>query len=159
MPFLKLSTFLLLCLIFTPMSQSAVDVYNFDTESQRQRYHRLVEELRCPKCQNQNLAGSNSQIATDLRREIHRLLKEGKTDGEIRQFMVNRYGDFVLYKPPLKKSTVFLWLSPVLLMLIGIMIITFLIRKSRLVTARLVDEKPELSLREQDNLDNLLNRK
>ena len=115
---------------------AAVDIYQFDTESQRYRYHVLVDELRCPKCQNQNLSGSNSEIAADLRRELHRLLIEGKTDREIKAFMVARYGDFVLYKPPLKASTIMLWVFPVLLIVIGIIVLVMVVRQRRAVNTK-----------------------
>ena len=108
---------------------AAIDVYEFDTESQRQRYYQLVEELRCPKCQNQNLSGSNSQIAADLRRELYRLLIEGKTDLEIKHFMVDRYGDFVLYNPPLQSTTLVLWLLPLVLTAIGVLILLSILRQ------------------------------
>ena len=91
---------LLLCL-FSSLSMAVVETYDFDNEVDRNRYHQFVDELRCPKCQNQNLAGSNAPIAKDLRRELHRLLQDGQTDTQIVDFMVDRYGDFVLYRPRL----------------------------------------------------------
>ena len=106
---------------------AAIDVYDFDSEQQRQRYLQLSEELRCPKCQNQNLAGSNSQIAEDLRRETYRLIKDGKTDNEIKTAMVERYGEFVLYKPPLTSSTMILWGLPILMLLGGFLVVGLII--------------------------------
>ncbi len=76
------------------------------------RYQKFIEELRCPKCQNQNLAGSNSPISEDLRREIYRLIDDGKSDTEIVQFMLDRYGDFILYRPRLTSETAILWAAP-----------------------------------------------
>jgi len=134
-------------------SKAVVDLHKFDTESQRERYLVLVEELRCPKCQNQNLAGSNSQISIDLRRELHRLLIEGKTDTEIKTFMVERYGDFVLYKPPLKASTLLLWLFPLLMLSIGLIALALIIRQRR---KKVIASKP-LSEEEQGKLDLLVN--
>ena len=87
LPVLLIAGVLLMCSL---TSSAVVDIVEFDTESQRHRYMQLSEELRCPKCQNQNLAGSDSQIAGDLRRELHRLLLEGKTDREIKDYMVAR---------------------------------------------------------------------
>ncbi|MFT7223725.1 MAG: cytochrome c-type biogenesis protein CcmH [Cellvibrionaceae bacterium] len=121
----------LFTLLISLSVKAAIDTYQFETESQRQRYNALAEELRCPKCQNQNLAGSNSQISSDLRRELHRLLLEGKTDREIKSFMVDRYGNFVLYKPPLKLSTAMLWILPALLATIGILILISIVMKNR----------------------------
>ncbi|MFT7387752.1 MAG: cytochrome c-type biogenesis protein CcmH [Candidatus Endobugula sp.] len=108
------------CWMSVPSAFAVVDIYEFDSESQRERYFQLSEELRCPKCQNQNLAGSDSQIAGDLRRELRRLLAEGKTDNEIKGFMVDRYGEFVLYSPRLQKSTLVLWGLPILLLFFGV---------------------------------------
>lgn len=143
----------LLVISFLPWpSMAAIDIYEFDTESQRERYHVLIDELRCPKCQNQNLAGSNSQIAVDLRRELHRLLQEGKTDKEIKEFMVARYGDFVLYKPPLKSSTLMLWLFPLVMLLIGLVSLALILRQRR----KTVLTANPLNADEQAKLDSLI---
>ena len=83
----------------------AVGPGRFSDEGDRARYQRFTYELRCPKCQNQNLADSNAPIATDLRREIYRMFAEGKSNAEIVEFLVDRYGDFVLYNPPLSSKT------------------------------------------------------
>ncbi len=133
---------------------AAFEAREFDTESQRQRYNVLIDELRCPKCQNQNLAGSNSQIAEDLRRELHRLLTEGNSDREIKDFMVARYGDFVLYKPPLKASTIALWALPVILLLMGAIGLVMIIRQRARTNTNVITEA--LSANEQQQLDQLL---
>jgi cytochrome c-type biogenesis protein CcmH len=85
-----------------------------------QRLIAISEELRCLVCQNESLAGSRSDLAMDLRRELRSLIKQGKTDDEIREFMVSRYGDFVLYRPPVKPSTWLLWAGPFGLMALGV---------------------------------------
>lgn len=100
-------------------SQAAIDTHEFTDDSQRQRYHDLTLVLRCPKCQNQNISESNSPIANDLRNEIHRMLSTGQSNEKIIDFMVSRYGEFVLYDPPLSSRTVLLWLGPIALLLIG----------------------------------------
>ena len=100
-------------------SQAAIDTREFANDSQRQRYHDLTSILRCPKCQNQNIAESSSPIASDLRGEIYRMLGAGQSDEQIIDFMVSRYGDFVLYDPPLSSRTALLWLGPATLLLIG----------------------------------------
>ncbi len=110
--------------------------------------------LRCPKCQNQNLAGSNSEISEDLRRELHRLLIEGKSDKEIKGFMVARYGDFVLYKTPLKSSTIALWLLPVALILGGAISLLLIVRQRAKVAVGITNNS--LSDTEQQQLDDLL---
>ena len=142
---------LLLVLFVSVSSWGAVDVKTFSTDDHRQRFQVLVNELRCPKCQNQNLADSNSPIAADLRDEIYKMLEEGKSDQEIVDFLVARYGEFVLYKPPVKRTTLVLWLAPGLLVLIGFAVI-FLVRRRQ--SAPVAD--PVLEDDEQDRLQALL---
>lgn len=94
----------------------------------------ISEEMRCLVCQNESLAGSHADLAQDLRREVRKLLKEGKTDAEVREFMVSRYGDFVLYRPPVKPTTWLLWAGPFVLLIAGIAIlIAYLRRRARTV--------------------------
>lgn len=107
----------------------AADTFQFDDEVTQKRYQSLIKELRCPKCQNQNLADSNAPIAKDLRRETYELLEMGKTDGEIVNFMVERYGDFVLYRPKVSKLTYVLWFGPGVLLVIGIAIAVIVSRQ------------------------------
>lgn len=111
---------LLPLLLISLFAAAAEEVYEFQTEEQRERFQRFTYELRCPKCQSQNLAGSDSMISQDLKRELHRLIVEGKSDQEIIDFMVARYGDFVLYKPKFQANTYLLWLGPAALILIGL---------------------------------------
>ncbi|NKI16970.1 cytochrome c-type biogenesis protein CcmH [Spongiibacter sp. KMU-166] len=114
---------LLWLLVVTLLSVSAygvIETYEFDTDLQRQRYNAFVEELRCPKCQNQNLSGSDSAIAVDLRRQVHSMIMDGKSDMEITQYMVDRYGDFILYKPRFSGASLALWLTPLVLLGIGV---------------------------------------
>ena len=96
---------------------ASIDAYPFPNEELTDRYEQLISELRCPQCLNTNLAGSDAMIAQDLRREVHRMLIEGKTDKEVLDFMYFRYGDFVLYDPRFDLKTLALWLSPLLLLL------------------------------------------
>ncbi|BDX22006.1 cytochrome c-type biogenesis protein CcmH [Polynucleobacter sp. TUM22923] len=99
-----------------------------------QRLISISEEMRCLVCQNESLAGSRSDLANDLRREIRILIKEGKTDDQIRSFMVERYGDFVLYRPPVKPITWLLWIGPFVILLLGIMgLILYLRRRNQSV--------------------------
>jgi len=100
---------------------STVEVHEFSDPTLESRYYGLIDELRCPKCQNTNLAGSDAPIAMDLRATVYRLLvEERQTDAQIREFLVARYGDFVLYDPPFNAGTAVLWLLPLLALLIGI---------------------------------------
>jgi len=86
----------------------------------QQRYHAILEELRCLVCQNQTLADSSSELATDLRVQVKTMLEDGASDQDILDFMSARYGDFVLYNPPVKSHTLFLWLGPFILLFIGV---------------------------------------
>ncbi|BFM16006.1 cytochrome c-type biogenesis protein CcmH [Maricurvus nonylphenolicus] len=110
---------------------SVVDVFEFNSDVDRERYLELIEEMRCPKCQNQNLAGSDSPIAQDLRREIHRMLDEGKSDQEIVDFMVARYGEYVLYRPRVQRSTWILWGLPLGLVTFGVILLLLIGRKRK----------------------------
>ena len=97
-----------------------------------QRLIAISEELRCLVCQNESLAGSRADLALDLRRELRALIKQGQTDEQIKEFMVSRYGDFVLYRPPVKPTTWVLWLGPFVLMLAGVAaLVVYLRRRSR----------------------------
>lgn len=113
-------------------AQAAIDTYVFANEGERERYRTLVEELRCPKCQNQNIADSDAPIAMDLRAQIFRMLDEGQTDPQIIDFLVSRYGDFVLYKPPVTARTLLLWYGPGGLLAGGfVLVAVILIRRRR----------------------------
>jgi len=101
----------------------------FENPQQEERFKQLTSELRCTVCQNQNLADSDAQLAHDLRAQVHEMLLAGKSDDEIKQFMVDRYGDFVLYRPPVQENTVLLWLAPMVLLLIGVIILRVNIKK------------------------------
>ena len=91
----------------------------FTDNAEEARFHRLTAELRCVMCQNQSLADSNAQIAHDLRREVLDLMRQGKDDAQVKQFLVDRYGEFVLYKPEMAPGTYVLWFGPLLLLLAG----------------------------------------
>ncbi|MDP2809678.1 MAG: cytochrome c-type biogenesis protein CcmH [Rhodocyclaceae bacterium] len=106
-----------------------------EDEAVEKRLNVIAEELRCLVCQNESLAGSRADLAQDLRREVRTLLKEGKTDAEVKDFLVSRYGDFVLYRPPVKPTTWLLWAGPFLLLAAGIgALIAYLRRRNRRVT-------------------------
>lgn len=108
-----------------------VEVRDFQSASERERYRALIEELRCPQCQNQNLAASDAPIARDLRAEVLRLLREGRSDGEIVDHLVARYGDFVRYRPAWQPSTYLLWLAPGLLLAIAGGVWLWVLRRQR----------------------------
>ena len=150
-----LRTFFILCVLCLSAvnSQAVVEAYQFDSEQQRQRYQSFIDDLRCPKCQNQNLAGSDSPIASDLRRELHDLLKNGMSDKEIVDFMVDRYGDYVLYNPRLQPNTWLLWFAPLALLLVGGIVIALIVRRRRNTGA---PERTPLTETEQARLKALL---
>ena len=105
----------IIALIFvSSMSQAAQNSYEFDSEAQRDSFNRLTAVLRCPMCQNQNIADSDAMIAHDMRRKVHQLLQKGKTEAEIIAYMKARYGDFVYYEPPVTLGTIWLWLIPLI---------------------------------------------
>lgn len=101
----------------------------FDNDIQETRFNSLVAELRCLVCQNQNLADSDAELAQDLRREVLDLIRSGKSDDQVKDFLVQRYGEFVLYRPRLEQATYLLWLGPAVLLLIGAIVMGFIIRK------------------------------
>jgi cytochrome c-type biogenesis protein CcmH len=101
----------------------------FENQEQQDRFNQLTEELRCLVCQNQTLADSDAPLAHDLRSEAHEMLLAGNSNDEIKQFMVERYGDFVLYRPPVQKNTYLLWLGPLLFLLGGALILRSNIKK------------------------------
>ncbi|MGO2353121.1 MAG: cytochrome c-type biogenesis protein [Marinomonas foliarum] len=113
------------------LSAFAQEQMLFSSELNKTRYQSLVEELRCPKCQNQNLADSNSGIAVDLRELIHQLIEQGKTDQEIVDYMVARYGTFVLYRPQHSSATFLLWYGPFILLGIGILAFVAVLMSNR----------------------------
>ena len=113
------------------MANAAIDTYEFKDEGERARFRTLTEELRCPKCQNQNIADSNAPIATDLRREIFRMLEEGQSNEQIIDFLVSRYGDFVLYKPPVTARTLLLWYGPAGLLAGGFVLLGVILLRRR----------------------------
>lgn len=120
-----------LALVLAGSGQCAFDTQEFNDDSLRQRYHHLVSVLRCPKCQNQNIAESSSPIANDLRGEIHRMLDNGRSDQQIVDFMTARYGDFVLYDPPLSFRTAALWFGPAALLVVGAIAVTGIVASRR----------------------------
>jgi cytochrome c-type biogenesis protein CcmH len=120
----------LLLFVFSVWSVGAKEAVPLaDDPVVEQRLNAISEELRCLVCQNESLAGSRADLALDLRRELRGLIKQGKTDVEIREFMVTRYGDFVLYRPPMKPTTWLLWLGPFALVVLGVVALFVYLRR------------------------------
>ena len=145
----------LLALCCASAAQAAIDAYTFKDEGERARYTELTRELRCPKCQNQDIADSNAPIATDLRKEIFRMLGEGQSNQQIIDFMVDRYGEFVRYKPELNSRTWLLWFGPGGLLLGGVWVIYVIIARHR---GRLGDDVEVFSDKERQRLLLLLDK-
>jgi cytochrome c-type biogenesis protein CcmH len=133
---------------------AAIETHEFNNELDRQRYQSFIEEMRCPKCQNQNLAGSDSPISADLRRELYEMIKQGKSDKEIVDFMVARYGDFILYRPRVTPVTYALWGAPIALLIIGSIVLIIILRRRRSMS--LTQMSQELNVDEQARLATLL---
>jgi len=117
-----------LMLVAAPIALAVDTGQAFDDPVLQARYEKLIGEVRCLVCQNQTIKDSNAFLAQDLRREIRRLIEEGKTDAEIGEFLVDRYGEFALYRPRMSGKTVLLWLSPLLLIGVGGYVVTRVIR-------------------------------
>lgn len=130
---------------------AAVDTFEFTDEQQQQRYKRFIDDMRCPKCQNQNLSGSDSPIAMDLRKQLYTMVQNNKSDDEIVTYMVDRYGDFILYKPRLTVKTIFLWGAPILFLLIGLLVLVIMIKNRRTANGN-----QALSENEREKLDQIL---
>ncbi|MEX0706340.1 MAG: cytochrome c-type biogenesis protein [Woeseia sp.] len=117
-------------LFLVPVIVPAIDTgIAFEDPAMQARYENLIDEVRCLKCQNQTIKDSNAFLASDLRREIRRLMVEGKTDEEIFDFLVTRYGEFALYRPRMSGKTLFLWLAPLVLVLAGGLIAVRVVRR------------------------------
>ena len=133
-----IKAFILFLTFSLSLSVLSQDPMVFENQQQQDRFDELTRELRCLVCQNQNLADSDAQLAHDLRREVHTMLQTGASDAEIKQFMVERYGDFVLYRPPVQQNTYLLWLGPLVLLLGGAWVVLSNVRKR----SALLDDNP-----------------
>ena len=125
----------MLCLLLLCGLSGAEEPLVFDSPAQEARFKALPEELRCLVCQNQSIADSNVPLAQDLRREVFLMLQAGQDDATIKNFLVERYGDFVLYRPPVRGNTLLLWLAPLLLMMGGAAVLAVTIKKRQVMLA------------------------
>ena len=150
----KLTALLLLGMSFC--SIAAIDALNFDSAAQEKDYHALTQELRCPQCQNNNIADSNATIAVDMRHKVFELLQEGKSKEDVVNYMVERYGNFVTYNPPITAATLILWIAPIVLVLLGIF--TLFRRKPQSQAQQsAVQNTTDLSQTDKQRLDKILN--
>ena len=123
---------LLAVMIFwSAQSLAVIETYEFSSPDLKSRYKALSQELRCPKCQNQNIADSNAPISRDLRAIVHEQLEAGATDEEIIDFLVDRYGEFVRYRPGMDANTLWLWSAPLILLVMAVAVVVTQIRKDR----------------------------
>ncbi|MGB1412551.1 MAG: cytochrome c-type biogenesis protein [Candidatus Pseudothioglobus sp.] len=114
-------------LIQAPFAES-IEASIFETEEQQSRYTQLIEDIRCPVCQGQSIGGSNSGLAKDLREKVREMILDGQSDPEIYSYMVERYGDFVVYKPPVNTKTYLLWFAPLFILILSLI---FLFRSTK----------------------------
>jgi len=131
--------------IFSVLSLPAFAVidgqnYPFDDPADARRFELLAEDLRCPKCQNQNLADSSAPVAADLREKVYTLMQDGQSDDQIVDYLVARYGDFVRYNPPFRWNTLFLWGGPAVALLLGLLLIVGIRRAQKKPVADLSDD-------------------
>lgn len=152
LPAIAVIVLLALGLADSAFGVNPVDVFAFDTPAEEARYRSLIAEFRCPKCLNTNLTGSDAPIAKDLRRTVYRLaIVEQRSDEQVRSFLHERYGDFVLYSPPVRPGTWLLWFGPVVALLIGAVVWRRTVRGAQ-------NNDASLSAEEQARLQALLNK-
>ena len=146
---MRVILFLVMAVLLTPVFAAPVVTYDFASEEQEALFNKLSNELRCLVCQNQAISDSNAELAKDLRDEIYGMLQQGKSEEEIVEFMVERYGDFVLYNPPLKPMTWLLWFGPVFALIAGFFFVIRIIKRQKQATVA------EMSSEEAERLKSL----
>ena len=120
--------FALLLLLFQASFSESIEAKDFESLDQERRYYALIEDIRCPVCQGQSISGSNSNLAKDLREQVRQMILSNKSNEEIYQFMVERYGDFVIFKPPINWKTYLLWFTPMIFL---VFCFIYLIRETK----------------------------
>lgn len=145
---------LILLFWLLPLIAAAVEIREFDDTAKQERYERLIGELRCLVCQNQSLADSDADLAKDLRDEVYDIIQSGRSEEEAIRFLTDRYGDFVLYRPPLKSVTLLLWGGPLLILLSGVVFIWNQVkRRSSVARIDLTEEEQQRLERLKRNLE------
>lgn len=139
---------LLIFLFASNVATAAIETHSFDNPEQEAHYNKLIKELRCLVCQNQDLADSNADLAKDLRRQTYEQVKQGKTADEVVDYMVARYGDFVRYKPAFKPLTWALWIGPFVMLLFGLIVLVRFVRSRQKEPAENIDEEKLKKARE-----------
>jgi cytochrome c-type biogenesis protein CcmH len=136
---------LVLCWVVLPVS-AGVEYHPFDDPNKEQAYQALISELRCLVCQNQTIADSNADLAKDLRQQVYEMLQQGKSQQDVVDFMTQRYGDFVMYRPAFSLKTGLLWLGPGVFLLIGIMTVIMLARSKKATAQAALDKQQQTRL-------------
>lgn len=149
---LRVMCFFMAVMVWGSALADVADVHGFETRSDEQRYQSLTSELRCPKCQNQNIADSNSPISKDMRNEVYRMMQNGASNDDIINALVGRFGEFVRYKPKLDSRTILLWATPAIAILGGLLVVVAVVVRSR----RAGITAPALSDEEQAKIDRIL---
>lgn len=142
----------LLIALSTVVVANVSDVYQFESQQEEQRFQNLTAELRCPKCQNQNIADSNSPISKDMRAEVYRMMTDGASDQEIVDALVARFGEFVRYKPEVDQRTILLWATPAIAVLGGLLVVVGVVIRSR----KGASEEPAMSAEEKARAEKIL---
>lgn len=136
----------LILLVLSFACLAGVEYKKFDDPVKEQAYKVLISELRCLVCQNQTIASSNAALAVDLRRQVYEMLQQGKSQEQIVEFMIQRYGDFVMYNPPFKAKTSFLWLGPALFLLTGLVLLVVLSKRKKSIKKIESNDDKEVNL-------------
>jgi len=143
MNILKITLLIALAFLFANQASARFETHDFATPQMEKDYNVLVQELRCLVCQNQNLADSNAELAQDMRLRVYKMLSEGSSKDEIVDFMVLRYGDFVMYRPPVKKSTLVLWYSPLIFLAVAAIVVVSYLRRQKKEVEDVVDKQQQ----------------
>lgn len=143
MNILKITFLLVIALLLSTQAHARFETHDFATPQMENDYNVLVQELRCLVCQNQNLADSNAELAQDMRLLVYKKLSEGKSKDEIVDFMVLRYGDFVMYRPPVKKATYILWYGPIIFFVVAGLVVLSYMRSQKKEVEVVVDEQQQ----------------
>lgn len=146
---MKKILFFLTALFCSVSAWASIDVLNFTSQEQEKEYQQLTQELRCPQCQNNNIADSNATIAVDMRAKVFELLQEGKSKQQVVDYMVQRYGNFVTYDPPLTAATIMLWGLPLLLVLFGIALV---LRRRPKIQNAMQNQEQNVSVEQMESL-------
>ena len=146
---MKKILFFLTALFCSVSAWASIDVLNFTSPDQEKEYQQLTQELRCPQCQNNNIADSNATIAVDMRAKVFELLQEGKSKQQVVDYMVQRYGNFVTYDPPLTAATIMLWVLPLLLVLFGIALV---LRRRTKIQNAIQNQEQNVSVEQMESL-------